>query len=97
MNLEIEIQEGIYDDLSVLLSKSSTAEKASAFIAHFFQKKVSEGVVDMYDYTINDLGANGFSANVEYCFAWNITNTCSALVYPKRGPITAFDHAMSII
>lgn len=97
MNPEFEIQEGIYDDISILLSKSDTIEKASTFMVHYFQKKMSEGIVDMYDYTINNLGTNGFSATVEYSFAWNIANICSALVYPKRSPIAAFDHAMRII
>lgn len=97
MNPEFEIQEGIYDDISVLLSKSDNIEKASIFLVHYFQEMMSKGIVDMYDYTINDLGTNGFSADIEYSFAWNIANICSALVYPKRGPTAAFDYAMSII
>lgn len=97
MNVEIALQEGIYNEISILLSKSNTVEKASSFVAHFFQKKVHEGVIDMYDYTIVDASPNGFHATIEYSFAWNISNTCSALVYPKHSPAAAFDRAMGVV
>lgn len=97
MNVELQLQEGIYEEISVLLSKANSEEKASAFIAHFLQKKVGEGIIDSYDYTIINMGSNGFQANVEFCFQWNIGQTCGMLVYPKRSAATAFDAAMSVI
>jgi hypothetical protein len=97
MNPELAIQDGIYNEISILLSKADSVEKASALVAHYLQKKIGEGVIDMYDYTINDHGVDGYTASIEYSFVWNIANTCSMLVVPKVSPLKAFDHAMSII
>lgn len=97
VNVEQQLQESIYDKISILLSKSDSTEKASAFIAGFLQQKVGEGVIDSYDYTILDLGVNGFQASIEFSFQWNLNITHGMLVYPKRTPANAFDQAMSII
>lgn len=97
VNAELQLQEGIYDDISMLLSKADSEEKASGYIAHYLQKKVGEGIIDTFDYTILNMRSNGFQANVEFCFQWNIGQTCGMLVYPKRTPAKAFDHAMSVI
>ncbi len=96
MNVELQLQEAIYEEISVLLTKADSKEKASAFIAHFLQKRVGEGVIDSYDYTILDT-PTGYQANVEFCFCWNIGQTCGMLVYPKRNPTKAFDAAMGIV
>ena len=97
MNVELVLQEAIYDTISILLSKADTEDKASAYVANFLQQKVGEGVIDSYDYTILDMGVNGFQANVEFSFRWNIAQTCGMLVYPKTSPAKAFDHAMGVV
>lgn len=97
VNVELQLQEHIYEKISELLSKADSTEKASAFVANFLQQKVGDGVIDSYDYTIIDAGINGFQASVEFCFQWNLNNTHAMLVYPKRTLANAFDHAMSII
>lgn len=97
MNPELEIQEGIYNEISELLSRADTVDKASAYIATYLQSKIGLGVIDTYDYTIIDLSANGFQANIEFSFTWNVAQTCNMLVYPNRSPAKAFDQAMSII
>jgi len=97
MNPEIEIQEGIYDDLSQLLSKANTIEQASAYFAPYFQGKIGTGIMDMYDYAIKDMGPDGLQAIVEFTFAWNIANTCNMLVIPKVSLAKKFDRAMGVI
>lgn len=97
MNPELEIQEGIYDDLSVLLSKANTPEQASAYFASYFQAKIGKGVIDMYDYAIKDMGVDGLQAIVEFSFAWNIANTCNMLIIPKVSLAKKFDRAMGVI
>lgn len=97
MNVELQIQEGIYNALAELLAKADTGDKASAFLSHYFQKKVSEGVIDAsYDYTII-CHPDGWHADVSFSFAWNLNNTCSMLIIPKHSPVTAFDRAMGVI
>lgn len=97
MNPEIVLQDGIYDDISVLLSRANTVDKASAYLSTYLQRKMGEGIIDLYDYTIIDMGANGLQANVEFSFQWNIAQVCGMLVYPKRSLAKAFDHAMGVI
>ena len=97
MNVEISLQDGIYDDISVLLTRAVSVEKAGAYLANYLQRKMSEGIVDLYDYTITDMGIDGLKADVTFSFQWNAAHICSMLVYPKRSLAAAFDHAMGVI
>lgn len=97
MNVEIALQEGIYDNISELLSRATSIEKASGYIAAYLHMKLCEGVIDTFDYSIKDMGIDGIQAIVEFSFAWNVGNMCNMLVFPKRSPAKAFDHAMGVI
>lgn len=98
MNAELEVQEAIYNDISELLSKADSVERASGYLSTYLQSKIGTGVIDInYDYTIKDTGINGIQAIVEFCFTWNLTNMCSLLVLPKVSLATKFDRAMGVV
>ncbi len=97
MSVETDIQDGIYSSLSNLLAKADTYQKASGFVASYFQQKMNEGVIDVYDYNIKDCGVDGFHAEVEFLFAWKVHTYCKMLVIPSTSPGKAFDRAMGIL
>ncbi|MDE1830390.1 MAG: hypothetical protein KGI25_08705 [Thaumarchaeota archaeon] len=97
MNPELEIQDGIYEDLSLLLAKANTIEHANAFFASYLQAKIAAGIIDMYDYEIKDMGIHGLQAFVEFNFAWNIVNTCNMQILPKITLAKRFDRAMGVV
>ena len=97
MNVEQAIRDGIYNEISELLGKADSMEKASAYLANYFQCKMHEGVIDMFDYSLDDMGPNGIHASVKYSYQWNVDNTCIMVVSPKRSLAKAFDHAMSVV
>lgn len=97
MNPEITIQEGIENDIGNLLGKSASVETASAFMAAYFQMKMHQGVVDLYDYTITDRKDLGFWARIEYSFAWNIGETKTANIGPNDTIKEAYKRAMAIV
>jgi hypothetical protein len=97
MNAELIIQEGIENDIANLLGKSESEWKADTLIADYFQKKIHEGVVDTYHYTLTDRKALGFWVYIEYTFAWNIAHTRTAYIGPDDTVKNAYDRAMGII
>jgi hypothetical protein len=97
MNVEIIIQEGIEQDIAELLEKSDTMEKASAFLCHYLQKKISEGVLDLYDYTLTDKKTLGIWVYIEYTFAWNVNNTIMLIIGPNKSNNSAYNRAMGVI
>lgn len=97
MNPEQDIQDGIYDDISVLLTKADCLEKASAYIAHYLQAKLGEGIIADYDYAIVEHSDLGLTANVEFHFSWNLNNCVGLLVIPKDNAAAAYDRAMAIV
>lgn len=97
MNPELEIQDGIYEDLAELLEKADSLGKAGAFFVHYFQGKMNAGIIDMFDYQIVGNEKDGFTATVEFSFQWNVNNTCSMIVIPRDNPAKAYDRAMSIV